>query len=127
LSDAYAVGRRRVLQAFGLTAAAGSAAMFAADPVLGASLGHDERMGVNSGTYEVPTGLAKDSDAKKDALAWIDGHAGEVTALSDRIWQLAELSLLEWKSSLAVAELLRKYGFTIEWGAGGFPAAFVAT
>ncbi|MCI2417492.1 amidohydrolase [Saccharopolyspora sp. K220] len=125
--SSYEVRRRRLLQTFGLTAAAGTAAMMNADPVLGASLGYDERIGVRPADYRAPTGLAKPSAAKNAALAWIDGNAGEITALSDQIWEFAELSLREWKSSLAVAALLRKYGFSIQWGPAGFPAAFVAT
>ncbi|MGW1625983.1 hypothetical protein [Streptomyces sp. NPDC002172] len=43
------------------------------------------------------------------------------------MWRHAELSLREWKSSLAHARLLKDNGFTVEWGAAGFPTAFVAT
>lgn len=125
--SSYEVGRRRLLQGFGLTAAASAAAMAAADPVLGATLAYDEKTGVSPTDYHAPAGLAKDGDAKSTALAWISTHAEEITGLSDRIWQYAELSLREWQSSLAVAALLTKYGFTVQWGAGGFPAAFVAT
>jgi aminobenzoyl-glutamate utilization protein B len=127
VASSHEIGRRRLLQTFGLTAAAGTVAMMNADPVLGATLGHDERIGVSPESYQAPTGLAKDTDAKSTALAWITAHTGEITALSDQIWHNAELSLREWKSSLAVAALLRRYGFTIQWGPAGFPAAFVAT
>jgi amidohydrolase len=127
VANNYDVGRRRLLQAFGLTAAAGPLAMAAADPVLGASLGYDESKGVDPSTYKAPAGLAQTSDAKGTALAWLEANKAEVTKLADDIWQYAELSLREWKSSLAVAALLRKYGFTIQWGVGGLPAAFVAT
>jgi aminobenzoyl-glutamate utilization protein B len=125
--SSYEVRRRRVLQSFGLTAAAGAVTMMNADPVLGATLGYDEKTGFRPEGYEAPAGLAQDSAAKGTALSWIDAHAGELTGLSDQIWANAELSLREWKSSLAVAGLLRKYGFTIQWGPAGFPAAFVAT
>lgn len=127
MRDRYDIGRRRLLQAFGLTAAAGPLAMAAADPVLGASLGYDERTGVNPATYQAPAGQAMASDAKSAALAWIDSNAAEIIKLSDDIWKFAELSVREWQSSLATATLLKKYGFTIKWGVGGFPAAFVAT
>ncbi|GHH80248.1 aminobenzoyl-glutamate utilization protein B [Streptomyces sulfonofaciens] len=127
MSNDYELGRRRLLKAFGLTSAAGTAAMMSADPVLGATLGHDERTGVSPATYRAPTGLAQDSEAKSTALAWIDTASSEIVRLNDDVWKYAELSLREWKSSLAVAALLKKYGFDVEWGAGGFPAAFVAT
>ncbi|MFI5735035.1 amidohydrolase [Kribbella sp. NPDC051587] len=123
----YDVGRRRLLKAFGLTAAAGPLAMSKADAVLGASLGYDEKTGVSPSDYRPPTDLARSSDAKSAAITWIEANAAEVTKLSDDVWGYAELSLREWKSSLATAALLRKYGFSIRWGAGGFPAAFVAT
>ncbi|MFF2524806.1 amidohydrolase [Streptomyces liangshanensis] len=125
--SSYDAGRRRLLQAFGLTAVAGPAAMRAADPVLGASFGYDEQIGVHSAAYEAPAGLAADSDAKATALAWIGTHSADIQKLSDEIWTHAELSLQEWNSSLAVAEFLGRNGFSVRWGAGGFPAAFVAT
>lgn len=123
----YELGRRRVLQLFGLTGTATAASMLSADPVLGATLGYDESIGVRPANYRAPTGLAKDCPAKATALTWIGENGQAIKALSDRIWEHAELSLREWRSSLAVADLLRGNGFTIEWGAGGFPAAFVAT
>ena len=60
MPSSYEVGRRRLLQTFGLTAAAGTAAMMAADPVLGATLGYDESIGVKPEAYEAPAGLAMD-------------------------------------------------------------------
>jgi aminobenzoyl-glutamate utilization protein B len=123
----YEIGRRRLLKTFGLTAAAGTAAMMSADPVLGATLGYDERVGVHPDTYQAPVSVAQDSDAKSTALAWIGANSAEIIQLNDTVWKYAELSLREWNSSLAVAALLKKYGFSIEWGPAGFPAAFVAT
>ncbi|MFD4669676.1 amidohydrolase [Lentzea sp. NPDC058450] len=123
----YQVNRRKVLQAFGAAGAASAAAMYAADPVLGATLGYDESIGVDPARYVAPTGIATDSDGKTTALNWLRDHGGEVTGLSDRIWQHAELSLREWNSAWDSAELLKRHGFTIEWGTGGFPAAFTAT
>ncbi len=121
------VGRRRLLKMFGLGATATTAAMMQADPVLAATLGYDEQTGVPATGYRPPTGLAGNSPAKSTALAWITANSGAITGLSDKIWQYAELSLREWKSALATAELLQANGFTVKWGAGGLPAAFVAT
>ncbi|MFF4594532.1 hypothetical protein ACQPXB_39040 [Amycolatopsis sp. CA-161197] len=123
----YQMRRRRALQAFGVTGAATLAAMYTADPVLGATLGYDEKIGVDPATYTAPTGVAQDSPGKTTALNWLRDNASAVTGLSDKVWSHAELSLREWNSALDSAELLRRNGFTIEWGAGGFPAAFVAT
>ncbi|MGW3621414.1 amidohydrolase [Micromonospora arida] len=112
---------------FGLSAGATTAAMMAADPVLGATLGYDERTGFDPVTYRAPTGLAKADPAKDTALGWITANSAALIRLSDRIWELAELSLREWESSLATADLLRQHGFRIQWGVAGLPAAFVAT
>ena len=60
-------------------------------------------------------------------MAWINDNSAAVTGLSDQIWQFAELSLREWQSSLATANILSRNGFKIEWGTAGLPAAFIAT
>ncbi|MFJ6659852.1 peptidase dimerization domain-containing protein [Streptomyces sp. NPDC091377] len=121
------LGRRRLLKMFGVSATASTAAVLQADPVLAATLGHDEMTGVYAAEYRAPTGLAGNTDAKRTALAWIDTNRAALTGLSDAVWRHAELSLREWRSSLATAALLKANGFTIEWGAAGFPTAFVAT
>jgi len=120
-------GRRRLLKMFGLGATASTAAILQADPVLAATLGYDEKTGVSPATYRAPKGLARNTAAKQTALDWIAAEEGAITKLSDEVWQHAELSLREWKSSLAHAKLLQDNGFTVTWGAGGFPTAFVAT
>ncbi|WP_327111225.1 amidohydrolase [Streptomyces sp. NBC_01341] len=120
-------GRRRLLKMFGLGASATTAAILQADPVLAATLGYDESTGVTAAGYRPPSGLARSTAAKETALDWISKSAGAITKLSDEVWQHAELSLREWKSSLATARLLQDNGFTVEWGSAGFPTAFVAT
>ncbi|MFE2050889.1 amidohydrolase [Streptomyces sp. NPDC059459] len=120
-------GRRRLLKMFGLTASTTTAALLQADPVLAATLGYDESTGVTAAGYRPPTGLARSTPAKDTALNWIRAHEGAITKLSDEVWRHAELSLREWKSSLATARLLQDNGFSVEWGSGGFPTAFVAT
>ena len=127
MTNEQGIGRRRLLKMFGLGATATTADVLMADPVLAATLGYDERAGVSASSYQPPRGLAKSSPAKDTALAWINANRSVVTGLNDRVWQLAELSLREWNSALATADLLRANGFTIEWGSAGFPAAFVAT
>ncbi|TDC39672.1 amidohydrolase [Micromonospora sp. 15K316] len=121
------MNRRRLMKLFGLGAGASAATMLAADPVLGATIGYDESVGFDPTTYRAPSGLAQDNPAKSTALGWIGRNASAITGLGDQVWRHAELSLREWRSSLAHAELLRSHGFTIEWGSAGFPAAFVAT
>jgi aminobenzoyl-glutamate utilization protein B len=77
--------------------------------------------------YEPPTGLARSSPAKTSALDWITHHTDRITALNSEIWEYAELSLREWKSSLAEAAFLEQAGFQVEFGTAGFPSAFTAT
>ncbi|WP_121708990.1 peptidase dimerization domain-containing protein [Streptomyces sp. E5N91] len=119
-------GRRRLLKMFGLGATATTTAILQADPVLAATLGYDEKTGVSPTSYTAPKGLAKTTAAKQQALDWITANEGAITKLSDEVWQHAELSLREWKSSLAHAGLLKDNGFTVKWGPAGFPTAFVA-
>ena len=61
------------------------------------------------------------------ALAWIESHQAELTALSDELWRYAEVGLQEVKSGNALTNYLRKQGFTVETGVAGMPSAFVAT
>jgi aminobenzoyl-glutamate utilization protein B len=123
---AHEMSRRRMLQVLGVGAGATAAALVG-DPVYAATQGFDERLGISAANYAPPSKLAKPSSAKDSALGWIDDNHNVITGLSDQIWNFAELSLREWESSLATAELLHRKGFTIEWGTAGMPAAFVAT
>ena len=124
---AHEISRRRLLQGAGAAVGAGALGLAMSDPVYGATTGYDQAIGVNSQTYQPPTGLAQKSEAKNAALAWINGNQDRLIRLNDRIWELAELSLREWESSIAVAEFLSRNGFRIDWGTAGFPAAFIAT
>jgi aminobenzoyl-glutamate utilization protein B len=117
--------RRRMLQVMG--AGAATAALATPDQVRAATTGYDESKGVSAATYEPRKGLAKGSAPKDIALDWIDKNASTITDLSDEIWEYAELSLREWNSSWATAQLLRRHGFNIEWGIAGLPTAFIAT
>jgi aminobenzoyl-glutamate utilization protein B len=56
----------------------------------------------------------------------VQSHAGECCALSDRIWDLAELSFEEAQSSRLQIELLQRHGFAIKRHLGGLPTAFCA-
>ena len=57
----------------------------------------------------------------------IDKYAPTITGLSDRIWEYAELSLLEYKSTAAYVKLLTELGFTVEENLCGIPTAFSGT
>lgn len=54
----------------------------------------------------------------------IDNNASLLTSLSDKIWEYAELSLLEYKSTAAYVKVLRELGFTVEENLCGIPTAF---
>ena len=54
----------------------------------------------------------------------IDENAPEIIALSDAIWEYAELSMEEYKSAAYYCELLEKEGFTVERELCGVPTAF---
>ncbi len=54
-------------------------------------------------------------------------RADWATALSDRIWELAEVGLQEHQSSALLAEELAKAGFEVTSGVADMPTAFVAT
>ena len=57
----------------------------------------------------------------------IEKHSAAITGLSDKIWEYAELSLLEYKSTAAYVKLLKEYGFAVEEDLCGIPTAFSGT
>jgi len=60
-------------------------------------------------------------------LKWIDEHREEFIEVSDKVWEYAELGLVEHKSAKLHVETLRKHGFKVDHGVAGMPSAFVAT
>ena len=64
---------------------------------------------------------------KEDAVASIERHKAEITALSDEVWALAETALLETRSAKLLADYAEKQGFKVERGLAGLPTAFVAS
>lgn len=63
----------------------------------------------------------------RTAISYIDSNRSRITALSDAIWEFAEVALHETRSSQALMDALRAEGFSVEPGAGGMPTAFVAS
>jgi amidohydrolase len=115
-----------MLGAGGVGLAAGS--VVAADPAVAASdLALDPKTVPSESVNYEPPGAAADSPGKDTALAWIDNNSDRILGLNDTIWEYAEPSLAEWNSAWAEAQFLRRNGFSIEWGSGGMPTAFVAT
>ncbi len=62
----------------------------------------------------------------KNAIRYIDQKRDQIVAISDKIWEYAELCLHENKSAAVLVENLRAEGFKVETGAGGIPSAIVA-
>jgi aminobenzoyl-glutamate utilization protein B len=65
--------------------------------------------------------------AKEKAWGWIDENRKHVVELSDRVWEYAELGLVEERSSKLLADELERHSFEAERGVAGMPTAFVAT
>ena len=57
----------------------------------------------------------------------IEEKAPVLTDLSDRIWEYAELSMLEFKSTAAYIQILKEEGFTVAENVSGIATAFSGT
>lgn len=55
----------------------------------------------------------------------VERHAPQLTALSDHIWELAELSMQEHRSVQAYIRILTQEGFQVEQNLAGIPTAFL--
>ena len=64
---------------------------------------------------------------KKTACSWIDENRTGYEETARYIWSHPELSLVEYKSSEKLQEVLRGAGFRVVRGQSGMPTAFVAT
>ena len=62
---------------------------------------------------------------KKIAIDAIDEKSLVFTSLSDEIWEYAELSLKEYKSTEAYIRTLGELGFSVERNVAGIPTAFL--
>jgi len=64
---------------------------------------------------------------KEYAFDWIENNKKLLIEISDKVWELAELGLIEFKSSALLADELENHGFRVERGIADMPTAFVAT
>jgi aminobenzoyl-glutamate utilization protein B len=64
---------------------------------------------------------------KKKAWEWIDEHSERIIQVSDKVWEYAELGLVEDNSSKLLMSELERHGFRIDMGVAEMPSAFVAT
>jgi aminobenzoyl-glutamate utilization protein B len=64
---------------------------------------------------------------KKEVGGFIDEKNELLINVSDKIWEYAEIALLEYESSKLLEEILESEGFAVEKDVAGLPTAFVAT
>ena len=62
-----------------------------------------------------------------ELVPWIDAHAERYGAISQKIWEFAEVGYKETRSAALLREDLRAQGFRIEENVAGIPTAFTAT
>ncbi|MEM2379193.1 MAG: amidohydrolase, partial [Candidatus Methanomethylicia archaeon] len=62
---------------------------------------------------------------KEYAIEYIEKNKDRFIEISDKIWEYAELGLIEYKSSKLLAEELEKHGFKVRIGVAGMPTAFI--
>lgn len=70
---------------------------------------------------------AQPGTAKADAVARVDRQSADLAALSDQVWEHAELALREHRSADTLSAYAEKQGFRVERGVAGMPTAFVAS
>ncbi|HEX2987767.1 MAG TPA: M20 family metallopeptidase [Chloroflexota bacterium] len=63
----------------------------------------------------------------KAGLQWIEEKTPDLISLASAIWEYAEPSLWEERSSQLLADYLAQEGFEVRRGVGGMPTAFVAS
>ena len=63
---------------------------------------------------------------KQKLYAIIDEKSSLITELSDKIWEYAELSMLEYKSTAAYVQILKEEGFDVPRISARFPPPFPA-
>jgi len=66
------------------------------------------------------------SAEKERASDWIEKNKKSIIEISDKVWESAELGLIEFKSSALLADELEKHDFRVERGVAAMPTAFVA-
>lgn len=68
-----------------------------------------------------------DEPKKNEILRIIDQKSQLLIDVSDKIWEYAEIALMEYESSKLLEEVLEKEGFRVEKDVADMPTAFVAT
>lgn len=65
--------------------------------------------------------------SKQELYQTVEAKKEEILTLSDKIWEYAELSMLEIKSTAAYVALLKQESFRVEENLCGIPTAFSGT
>lgn len=68
-----------------------------------------------------------DKPEKSELLRIVDQKSELLIDVSDKIWEYAEIALMEYESSKLLEEVLEKEGFRVEKDVADLPTAFVAT
>jgi aminobenzoyl-glutamate utilization protein B len=63
---------------------------------------------------------------KQDVIEWLEDNQQTFIDMADKIWDYAEISHREFKSSRLQASYLKEQGFEIKWEIGGLKTAFAA-
>ena len=58
---------------------------------------------------------------------WIKGNREKIIEISDKIWRLAEIGLVEYESSKLLARSLEEAGFKVQLGVADLPTALIAS
>ena len=67
------------------------------------------------------------SRAESSVKKWYSENEARITALSDKIWNIAEVKFTEFESMATLTEEFKKEGFTVRTGVvDGLPTSFVA-
>lgn len=64
---------------------------------------------------------------KKECLDYIDEKKDVITNVSDKVWEYAELSLMEFQSAKLYCQVLKEEGFQVETPVAGIETAFKAS
>ena len=81
----------------------------------------------SQGSYTKAQSSKATAKTRTQAIQFIEKKKQDLIALSDSIWNLAEPSYAEVKSSRLLIEYLKKEGFTIQENISGFQTAFIAS
>jgi aminobenzoyl-glutamate utilization protein B len=64
---------------------------------------------------------------KETAYQWVDENEKKIIEWSDKVWDFAELGLLEFKTADYLSDITEKAGFTVDRGVAEMPTAFMGT